>query len=54
MNDIERYNFWHGEMDAFIKQNQNNIEKAISNVKNGIPILENEELEDLDKKEGAI
>lgn len=51
MNDIERYNFWHCEMDAFLIQHQKDIDEKINNK---IEDSHDNEIEDSHKKEGAV
>lgn len=54
MNEIERYNFWHCELDAFLIQHGKDVDGKIHKENNEIEVSHNDVLEDWDKKEGAI
>lgn len=56
MNEIERYNFWHLELDAIIserKKYNNEIDLAVESVKSGLLVSDEEVWKELDNEKGA-
>jgi hypothetical protein len=56
MNEIERYNFWHFELDTIIserKKYNNEIELVVERVKSGLSVSDEEVWKELDNEKGA-
>lgn len=56
-NDYERYNFWHSELDEFLKKEKDKkvvkynheIDKAVKDVRDGKSISNDDVMKEMDK-----